>query len=109
VAVALVAEILRVMADPVAGWDGEVATQRRPAGGMLVDQIRAGGVGVAGEVAGDGVEQDAALVGGVAVVVAGGAVEATLGSGAGNHRSGTHTAGWALRLVTSVATRWRNH
>ena len=59
VAVALIAQILRVMAGPVAGQDGEVATQHRPAGGVLVDQIRAGGVGVAGEVAGDRVEQDA--------------------------------------------------
>jgi hypothetical protein len=31
---------------------------------MLVDQVAAGGVGVAVEVAGDGVEQDAPLVAG---------------------------------------------
>ena len=81
VAVALVTQILRVVAGPVAGRDGEVATQHRPAGGMLVDQIPAGGVGGAVEVAGDRVEQDAALVGGVAVVVAVDAVEAALGVG----------------------------
>src|SRR5215218_2139649 len=57
---------------------------------MLVDQIGAGGVGVAGEVAGDRVVQDAALVGGVAVIVAVGATEAALGGGAGDDRSGTH-------------------
>src|SRR5215211_6420735 len=78
------------MAGPVAGRDGEVATQDRPTGGMQVDQIRAGGVGVASEVAGDRVEQHAALVGGVAVVVAVVATEATLGGGAGDDRSSTH-------------------
>jgi hypothetical protein len=55
--------------------------QDRPAGGVLVDQVVAGGLGVAAEVAGDRVEQDAALVGGVAVVVAVGAREAALGVG----------------------------
>jgi hypothetical protein len=63
-AVALVAQVAGVMAGPVAGWDGEVTVQHRPAGGVLVDQVAAGGVGVAVEVAGDGVKQDAALVGG---------------------------------------------
>jgi hypothetical protein len=57
---------------------------------MLVDEVAAGALGVAIEVAGDRIEQDAALVGGVAVVVAVGAVEATLGGGAGDDRSGTH-------------------
>jgi hypothetical protein len=75
VAVALVAPVVGVGGKPVAGRDGEVAVQHRPAGGMLVDQVGAGGVGVAGEVAGDRVEQYPALVGGVAVVVAVGAVE----------------------------------
>jgi hypothetical protein len=59
VAVALVAQILRVAAGPEPGWGGEVAVQRRPAGRVLVDQIPVGGVGVAVEVARDGVEQDA--------------------------------------------------
>jgi hypothetical protein len=83
VAVALVAPVVRVGGVPVARQGVEVATQHRPAGGMLVDQIGAGGVGVAVEVAGDRVEQDAALVGGVAVVVAVGATEATLGGWGG--------------------------
>jgi hypothetical protein len=81
VAVALVAQVLWVVAGAVAGRGGEVAVQDRPAGGMLVDQIAAGGVGVAVEVAGDRVEQDAALVGRVAVVVAVAAVEAPSGVG----------------------------
>jgi hypothetical protein len=51
---------------------------------VLVDQVAAGGVGVAVEVAGDRVEQDAALVGGIAVVVAVAAAEAALGGGAGD-------------------------
>jgi hypothetical protein len=62
VAVALVAPVLGVVAGAVAGWGGEVASQHRPADGVLVDQVVAGGVGVAVEVAGDGVEQDAAVV-----------------------------------------------
>jgi hypothetical protein len=57
---------------------------------MLVDQIGAGGVGVAAEVAGDRVEQDPALVGGVAVVVAVDAVKAAFRAGAGDDRSGAH-------------------
>jgi hypothetical protein len=61
---------------------------------MLIDQVAAGDLGVAGEVAGDRVEQAAALVGGIAVVVAVGAVEAALGGGAGDHRSGTQDAAW---------------
>ena len=81
VAVALVAQILWV-AGPVAGWRSEVAVQDRPAGGVLVDQVTAGGLGVAVEVASDRVEQDAALVGGVAVVVAVNATEAAFGGGA---------------------------
>src|SRR5512133_2504459 len=84
VAVALVAPVVGVGGEPVAGRGGEVAVQDRPAGGMLVDQIGAGGVGVAAEVAGDRVEQDSALVGGVAVVVAVAAVKAALGGGAGD-------------------------
>jgi hypothetical protein len=81
VAVALVAEVVRVGGQPVARRGGEVAVQDRPAGGMLVDQIGAGGVGVAAEVAGDRLEQDPALVGGVAVVVAVDAVKAALRGG----------------------------
>jgi hypothetical protein len=62
---------------------------------MLVDQIGAGGVGVAAEVAGDRFEQDPALVGGVAVVVAVGAVEAALGVGrAMTDRVLTDVASW---------------
>src|SRR6266545_1840404 len=110
VAVALVAQILRVVAGPEAGRDGEVAVQHRPAGGVLVDQVAAGGVGVAVEVAGDGVEQDAALVGGVAVVVAVGAVEAALGGRAGDDRTGTHRVpppgvAWRSAARDGVATR----
>src|SRR5215211_6729629 len=81
---------------------------------MLVDQVAAGGLGVAGEVAGDRLEQDAALVGGVAVVVAVVAAEAVVRRGAGDDRSGAHKlappgcgmpapAGGQTRLV-AVAT-----
>src|SRR5512132_1514528 len=108
VAVALVALLLRVRVGLEAGRDGEVATQHRPAGGMLIDQVPAGGVGIAGEVAGDRVEQDAALVGGVAVVVAVGAPKVALGGGAGDDRSGTHRMlppgwgdGWVRRRAGS--------
>ena len=62
VAVALVAPVVRIGGQPVAGWDAEVAMQHRPPGGMLVDQIGTGGVGVAAKVAGDRLEQDARRV-----------------------------------------------
>jgi len=64
VAVALVAEVVRVGGKPVARRGGDVAVQDQPASGMLVEQIGTGGVGVAAEVAGDRLEQDPALVGG---------------------------------------------
>jgi hypothetical protein len=78
VAAALVAQIPRVVAGAVAGRGGNVATQHRPAGGVLVDQVVAGGLGIAAEVADDRIEQDATLVGEVAVVVTAGAGEALL-------------------------------
>jgi hypothetical protein len=53
---------------------------------VLVDQVAAGGLGVAVEVAGDGVEQDAALVGGIAIVVAIVTDETAFGGGAGDDR-----------------------
>jgi hypothetical protein len=68
----------------------------------------AGALIAAGEVAGDRVEQDAALVGGVAVVVAVGAAKAALGGRAGDDRSGTHRMlppgwgdGWVRRRAGS--------
>jgi hypothetical protein len=42
---------LGVVAGAVAGRGGEVAVQDRPAGGVLVDEEAAGGVGVAVEIA----------------------------------------------------------
>jgi hypothetical protein len=90
----------------VAGWEGEVAGQHRPAGGMLVDQVLAGGVGVAGEGAGDRLEQDPALVGGVAVVVAVAAVKAALRGGAGDDRSGAHRWRLLVRDYAGEADFW---
>ena len=77
-AVALVA-VARVAGCVEAGRLGEVAAQDAPAGGVLVDEVAAGRVDVADEVAGDGVEQHAALVVGVAVVVAGTALPGVAG------------------------------
>jgi hypothetical protein len=76
---------------------------------VLVDEVVAGGVGVAVEVAGNGVEQDAALVGGVAVVVAVVAGEAAFGGGAGDDRSGTHRyVSWReLVMVGPPGSCWR--